>query len=150
MPNQNFCGPREDLIMGDCGLSLPYASSKAEEKLCKYSYASWCPTCDKDSPRRRSKSETNEPCKRKGKEMKTLTPKNLIEARNMKIWIWNMKQKIPGMIFTGLDQIYVNCQQHTSQTIAKLLPNCQMGHQILLIILKRVQKISKATPNLPI
>lgn len=75
MPNQNFCGPREDIIMGDCGLSLPYANSKAEGKLCKYSYASWCPTCDKDSPRRRSKSETNEPCKRKGKEMKSLTPK---------------------------------------------------------------------------
>lgn len=81
MPNQNFCGPREDLIMGDCSVSLPYTSSKAEGKLCKYSYASWCPTCDKDSPRRRSKSETNEPCKRKGKEMKSLTPKKFDKSQ---------------------------------------------------------------------
>lgn len=81
MPNQNFCGPREDLIMGDCGLNLPYACSKTETKLCKYSYTSWCPTCDKDSPRRRSRSETNELCKRRGREMKSLTPKKFDKSQ---------------------------------------------------------------------
>lgn len=75
MPNQSYCGAREDFKMTDCSLPLPYSSSKTEEKFCKYSYASWCPTCDKDSPRGRTRSETNELCKRKGKEMKTFTPK---------------------------------------------------------------------------
>lgn len=54
--------------MGDCNVyHCP--------RLCKYNYASWCPTCDKESPRRRSRSESFEPCRRKGREMKSLTPK---------------------------------------------------------------------------
>lgn len=76
MPNQNYCSPRQDFMMDDCGLSLPY-NSKPESKLCKYAYASWCPTCDRESPRRRSRSETIEPCRRKGREMKSLTPKKI-------------------------------------------------------------------------
>uniref|UniRef100_A0A1Y1KUX1 Tubulin polyglutamylase TTLL4 n=2 Tax=Photinus pyralis TaxID=7054 RepID=A0A1Y1KUX1_PHOPY len=55
--------------MAQCDLSLSYPSCKTESRYCKFAY-SWCPTCDKDSPRRRSKSETNEPCRRKGREMK--------------------------------------------------------------------------------
>lgn len=54
--------------MGDCNVyHCP--------RLCKYNYASWCPTCDKESPRRRSRSESFEPCRRKGREMKSLTPR---------------------------------------------------------------------------
>lgn len=62
--------------MGDCNFSLPFNTSpETKEKFCKYSYSSWCATCEKNSPRRRSRSETNESCKKKCKEMKTLTPK---------------------------------------------------------------------------
>ncbi|XP_030768040.1 tubulin polyglutamylase TTLL4-like isoform X4 [Sitophilus oryzae] len=50
-------------------------TSEIKEKYCKYSYSSWCVTCEKNSPRRRSRSETNESCRKKCKEMKTLTPK---------------------------------------------------------------------------
>lgn len=52
-----------------------------DEKYCKYSYSSWCPTCERNSPRRRSKSETNEPCRRKCKEMKTFTPKKYLKSQ---------------------------------------------------------------------
>ncbi|CAG9812782.1 unnamed protein product [Phaedon cochleariae] len=57
--------------MGDC--NFDHYNSK--EKLCKYSYNQWCSMCEIKSPRRRSLSETNEPFRRKFKEMKTLTPK---------------------------------------------------------------------------
>lgn len=60
--------------MGDCSLSH-FRSPKNEEKYCKYSYSSWCSTCEKNSPRRRSRSETNEPCRRRCKEMKTFSKK---------------------------------------------------------------------------
>lgn len=60
--------------MGDCSLSH-FRSPKNEEKCCKYSYSSWCSTCEKNSPRRRSRSETNEPCRRRCKEMKTFSKK---------------------------------------------------------------------------
>lgn len=62
--------------MGDCTLPMAYNSTKIEDRLCRLNYASWCPTCEKDSPRRRTRSETNEPCRRKHRsEMKTFTPK---------------------------------------------------------------------------
>ncbi|KAJ8916833.1 hypothetical protein NQ315_005840 [Exocentrus adspersus] len=61
--------------MGDCNLSH-YTGLKHDEKVCKYSYSSWCSTCEKNSPRRRSRSETNEPCRRRCKEMKTLSKKH--------------------------------------------------------------------------
>ncbi|KAJ8959100.1 hypothetical protein NQ318_022357 [Aromia moschata] len=72
MPNRHYCEPREDTKMGDCNLSH-FANPKNE--YCKYSYSSWCSTCERSSPRRRSRSETNEPCRRRCKEMKTLIPK---------------------------------------------------------------------------
>ncbi|GJQ80119.1 hypothetical protein Trydic_g19400 [Trypoxylus dichotomus] len=71
MPNQSYY----EASMTDCSLPLPYSPPKSEEKYCKFSYTSWCPTCDKESPRRRTRSENSELCRRKGKEMKTLTPK---------------------------------------------------------------------------
>ncbi|KAK9752749.1 Tubulin-tyrosine ligase family [Popillia japonica] len=71
MPNQNYYEAK----MTDCSLPLPYSTSKSEEKFCKYSYTSWCPTCDKESPRRRTRSENSELCRRKGKEMKTFNLK---------------------------------------------------------------------------
>nr|CAH7757616.1 unnamed protein product [Callosobruchus chinensis] len=71
MPNRHYCGPRDSLEMGDCQLSH-YPN---QEKICKYHYAPWGPTCEIHFPRRRSRSETNDPCRRKVKEMKTLTPK---------------------------------------------------------------------------
>uniref|UniRef100_A0AAR5QAX9 Tubulin polyglutamylase TTLL4 n=1 Tax=Dendroctonus ponderosae TaxID=77166 RepID=A0AAR5QAX9_DENPD len=62
--------------MGDCNISLPYHTSpEAREKYCKFSYTSWCSTCEKNSPRRRTKSESLDCCKKKCKDMKTLTPK---------------------------------------------------------------------------
>ncbi|KRT81953.1 hypothetical protein AMK59_5588 [Oryctes borbonicus] len=71
MPNQSYYEGN----VTDCSLPLPYSPPKSEEKYCKFSYASWCPTCDKESPRRRTRSENSELCRRKGKEMKTFTPK---------------------------------------------------------------------------
>ncbi|XP_065161645.1 tubulin monoglutamylase TTLL4-like isoform X2 [Atheta coriaria] len=55
--------------MADCNLDIP------ADKLCKYAYMSWCPTCDRDSSRRRTKSETYDSCRKKPREMKTYTPK---------------------------------------------------------------------------
>ncbi|KAK4873639.1 hypothetical protein RN001_012999 [Aquatica leii] len=74
MPNQKYFQVQPDLNMAQCDLSLSYPSCKTEARYCKFAY-SWCPTCDKESPRRRSKSETNEPCRRKGREMKTSSKK---------------------------------------------------------------------------
>ncbi|XP_056634232.1 tubulin monoglutamylase TTLL4-like isoform X2 [Diorhabda sublineata] len=54
--------------MGDCNLDL-YNQKE------KFSYTPWCSMCEKGPQRRRSISETNEPCRRKSKELKTLTPK---------------------------------------------------------------------------
>ncbi|XP_066259801.1 tubulin polyglutamylase ttll-4-like isoform X2 [Euwallacea similis] len=75
--------------MGDySNIGLPHhTSTETKEKYCKYSY-SYCAICDKQSPRRRSKSETNECCKRKCREMKSLTPKKYdkcIEYENMEM-----------------------------------------------------------------
>lgn len=87
MPNQNYFEAREELKMAQCDLALSYPTCKTEERLCKFAYASWCPTCDKESPRRRSKSETNEPCRKKGREMKG-TPKKYAwnqECENMEL-----------------------------------------------------------------
>lgn len=62
--------------MGDYNISLPHqTNSESREKFCKYSYSSYCAICDKQSPRRRSKSETNECCRKKWKEMKSLSSK---------------------------------------------------------------------------
>ncbi|XP_019872064.1 tubulin monoglutamylase TTLL4 isoform X2 [Aethina tumida] len=66
--------------MGDCNLTLTYSCPKT----CKYSYSSWCPTCEIHSPRRRSRSETNEPrieCRKKCKDMKTFTPRKYHRSR---------------------------------------------------------------------
>ncbi|XP_044253224.1 tubulin polyglutamylase TTLL4-like isoform X2 [Tribolium madens] len=63
--------------MGDCHLNYP----PSEEKFCKYSYSSWCPTCERNSPRRRSRSETISECRRKCKEMKSLSPKKYVRSR---------------------------------------------------------------------
>lgn len=74
--------------MSDCNFSLPYACSKAETKLCRFAYANWCPTCDRESPRRRPRSEPNELCRRRGKEMKSPTPKKFgrnQECENMDV-----------------------------------------------------------------
>ncbi|CAG9832568.1 unnamed protein product [Diabrotica balteata] len=54
--------------MGDCNFDR---YSKEE----KFSYRTWCSMCERGPQRRRSISETNEPCRRKSKELKTLTPK---------------------------------------------------------------------------
>ncbi|CAH1108254.1 unnamed protein product [Psylliodes chrysocephalus] len=45
---------------------------KKEETFC---YPPWCSVCERGPQRRRSISETNEPCRRKSKELKTLIPK---------------------------------------------------------------------------
>ncbi|KAF5296513.1 hypothetical protein FQR65_LT01502 [Abscondita terminalis] len=74
MPNQKYFQVQPDFNMAQCDLSLSYPSCKSEARYCKFAY-SWCPTCDKESPRRRSKSETNEPCRRKGREMKNASKK---------------------------------------------------------------------------
>nr|XP_022900397.1 tubulin polyglutamylase TTLL4-like isoform X1 [Onthophagus taurus]XP_022900398.1 tubulin polyglutamylase TTLL4-like isoform X1 [Onthophagus taurus] len=60
--------------MAECNVAFSFPPIR-DGRICKYSYATWCPTCDRDSPRRRTKSETNEFCRRKGKDMKTFTPK---------------------------------------------------------------------------
>ncbi|CAH0564169.1 unnamed protein product [Brassicogethes aeneus] len=58
--------------MGDCNLTLNYNC----QKNCKYSYSPWCPTCEINSPRRRTRSETSQvECRKKGRDMKSLTPK---------------------------------------------------------------------------
>nr|XP_015838348.1 PREDICTED: tubulin polyglutamylase TTLL4 isoform X2 [Tribolium castaneum] len=62
--------------MGDCQLNYP----PGEDRFCKYAYSSWCPTCERSSPRRRSRSETTE-CRRKCKEMKSLSPKKYARSR---------------------------------------------------------------------
>lgn len=87
MPKLNYCDTSEELKMAECNLSLTYQNVRMEEKLIKLNYSSWCPTCDRDSPRRRTRSETGESCRRKGKDMKTLTPKryNRHEYENMEL-----------------------------------------------------------------
>lgn len=72
MPNQNLCGP----MMGEWNVT-PVSCRGLDSKVsCKYTYSTWCPTCERDPPRRRSKSESfDAPCRRKGREMKTLAPK---------------------------------------------------------------------------
>lgn len=67
--------------MAECDLSLSYTNARESEKLVKLSYASWCPTCNKDLTRRRTFSDTGEPYKRRGKEMKTFTPKKYNRCR---------------------------------------------------------------------
>ncbi|XP_025833528.1 probable beta-tubulin polyglutamylase isoform X2 [Agrilus planipennis] len=74
MSDQNFVNNRK---MASCDLSLSYSSK------CRFSYTSWswCPTCDKESPRRRCRSESLEPCRRKGKEMKNFSPRKYEKNR---------------------------------------------------------------------
>lgn len=87
MPKLNYCDSSENLKMAECNLSFTYQNVRMEDKLIKLNYSSWCPTCDRDSPRRRTRSETGESCRRKGRDMKTLTPKryNRHEYENMEL-----------------------------------------------------------------
>lgn len=55
------------------------------QRLCKYNYGSWCPTCEKESPRFRSKSESYEPCRRRGREMKSLTPRRFGKRQEVRL-----------------------------------------------------------------
>ncbi|CAH2013515.1 unnamed protein product [Acanthoscelides obtectus] len=71
MPHRQISGPRHKLEMAECQVTH-YPN---QEKICKYHYAPWGSTCEIHFPRRRSRSETNDPCRRRVKEMKTLTPK---------------------------------------------------------------------------
>lgn len=64
--------------MGDC--HFDYNSSCNDTKSCKYSFASWCPTCERSPPRRRSKSEVTE-CRKKCKEMKSPTSRKYSRSR---------------------------------------------------------------------
>lgn len=69
--------------MAECNLSLSYTNVMETEKLVKLNYTSWCPTCNRDAVnRRRTHSETgDQPYKRKGKELKTYTPKKYSRCR---------------------------------------------------------------------
>lgn len=104
--------------MGDCH----YPPS--EEKFCKYSYSSWCPTCERNSPRRRSRSETTTECRRRCKEMKSLSPKKYArshEYENMDLeWCEPPREnyKIRSSQLCELPTSYIsnNCQT------TKLLP----------------------------
>lgn len=89
MPNNTtYCRPVDEVKMADLSLPLSFTNPKVEEKLCKLNYSSWCPTCDRESPRRRTRSETNDTCRRRQREMKTLTPKKYqknTEYENMEL-----------------------------------------------------------------
>ncbi|XP_017779155.1 PREDICTED: tubulin polyglutamylase TTLL4-like isoform X2 [Nicrophorus vespilloides] len=94
--------------MAECNVSLPFQCVKPD---CKYSYASWCPTCEKESPRRRTKSETYEPCKRKGKEMKTFTPKKFDKHRGYE----NMDLEYDSKDLRMMERVRTNlCELPTS------------------------------------
>ncbi|KAF5270599.1 hypothetical protein FQA39_LY01337 [Lamprigera yunnana] len=99
MPNQKYFEVRPDFEMAQCDLSLSYPSCKTEPRYCKFAY-SWCPTCDKESPRRRSKSETNEPCRRKGREMKTTS----------KRYDWNQECENMELEYEAKDVRYEICR----------------------------------------
>lgn len=60
MPNPNFCGPHDDMNIVDCHLSKNYKGCQPAEKVCRFAYASWCPVCDLETQRKRSKSESTE------------------------------------------------------------------------------------------
>lgn len=64
--------------MGDC--HFDYTKACTDKKSCKYSFASWCPTCERSPPRRRSKSEVTE-CRKKCKEMKSPTSKKYFRSQ---------------------------------------------------------------------
>lgn len=81
--------------------SLPYQSTNSASSLinhspqpdCKYSYATWCPTCERDSPRRRSNHTIHQqhsntvqlvqpaPCRRRQRDMKSLHGGSLSGSR---------------------------------------------------------------------
>ncbi|KAK9887917.1 hypothetical protein WA026_000220 [Henosepilachna vigintioctopunctata] len=70
-----MCSNVNPIKCGEFNLPLDYPSIKNEENICRY-MASWCQTCRRTSTRRRSQSESLEPCRKKTKEMKVPTVKH--------------------------------------------------------------------------
>lgn len=78
MPNQNFRGPHDDINVIDCHINKSFKSCQPSDKVCRFAYASWCPVCDLDIHRKRSKSEcgTEIHFRKRGRDnMKTPSPK---------------------------------------------------------------------------
>ncbi|KAF7267058.1 hypothetical protein GWI33_019661 [Rhynchophorus ferrugineus] len=123
--------------MGDCNFSLPFSHPpESRDKFCKYPYSSWCTNCERNSPRRRSRSETNESCRKKCKEMKTLTPKkhnrcNEFENRDMEYEFkgWHESKFDCCRIRSNLVELptsYIsnNCQPSHNVTVSKTDTEC--------------------------
>ncbi|XP_050294312.1 tubulin monoglutamylase TTLL4-like isoform X2 [Anthonomus grandis grandis] len=73
--------------MEDWNVKLPYTSPECKDQYCTYSYKSWCLSCENGLSRRRSRSETNEYCKKRSRDFRTLTPKKYKcnEYENMEV-----------------------------------------------------------------
>lgn len=75
MPNQNFRVSHDDVKL-DCHMAKAY-NCQPTEKLCRFAYASWCPVCDMDVNRKRSKSDcTDTNFRKRGRDnLKSPSPK---------------------------------------------------------------------------
>lgn len=138
MPNPNFCGPHDDMNLVDCHLSKTYKCCQPAEKVCRFAYASWCPVCDLESQRKRSKSESTEVNYRKrGRDnIKTPSPKktdrtkgyytenkDFTDSRDMKLDSSRVRTnlcELPTSYITGNCQINVpssNDKSHSKKLL---------------------------------
>ncbi|GLV34593.1 Tubulin tyrosine ligase-like 4A [Carabus blaptoides fortunei] len=112
MSNKNFRQTHDDVNVVSCDPIKSYKSCQPAEKLCRFAYANWCPVCDLESHRRRSKSECLESHYRKrGRDMKTPSSKHEPGAENKELREIRLESSRVRTNLCELPTTYItNCQ----------------------------------------